>query len=75
MLFRSIEGNETRLKILHSQMQEASENSNGKKIVEISQAIHTCDESINSLFEELEELTHRHEKLSAEFDRQLQDIE
>ncbi|HOO46306.1 MAG TPA: ATP-binding cassette domain-containing protein, partial [Deltaproteobacteria bacterium] len=71
----AIEGNETRLKTLHSEMQDASENAHGQKIVEISQAIHVCDESINSLFEELEELTVRHEKLSAEFDRQLQAIE
>jgi len=67
--------NEARLKNLHAEMQKASENSDGLKIVEISQAIHTCDETINSLFEELEELTNSHEKLSADFDRQLEAVE
>jgi len=70
-----IEKNEKRLKELHSAMQEASENQDGQKIVKISQSIHTCEEAIDSLFEELEDLTNSLEEHSTDFDRQLEALE
>lgn len=70
-----IEKNEKRLKELHIAMQEASENQDGQKIVEISQSIHTSEEAIDTLFEELEDLTKSLEELSADFARKLEELD
>jgi ATP-binding cassette subfamily F protein 3 len=70
-----IEKNETRLKELHIAMQEASEKQDGKKIVEISHSIHTSEDTIDILFEELEDLTNSLEEHSADFARQLEELE
>ncbi|HOO37400.1 MAG TPA: ATP-binding cassette domain-containing protein [Deltaproteobacteria bacterium] len=70
-----IEKHEVGLKELHAAMQDASENQDGQKIVEISQSIHTSEETIETLFDELEDLTHSLEKHSAEFDRQLEELD
>ena len=74
-LERDIDGRDAEMAQLTQSMQTASENGDGAKITEISQAMHTCQKEIDRLFDALDRATREHESLSAGFDRELQEIE
>jgi ATP-binding cassette subfamily F protein 3 len=60
----------------HSQaMQAASESRDGARIAEVSQAMHASQKEIDRLFDELDRATREHEGLSADFDRELAEVE
>ncbi len=66
---------ENRLAQLHEQMQAASNNGDGSKIVALSRDIHSCQSRIDSAFEELESVTTEAEQKRARFDAQLARLE
>ena len=70
-----IEKNESELSRLNESMQEAAQNQEGEKIAEISQAIHSCQQSIDRLFDQLEELTRDLETRNAEFETRLRELD
>jgi ATP-binding cassette subfamily F protein 3 len=70
-----IEKNELELNRLNQSMQHAAQNQEGAKIAEISQAIHLCQQAIDSLFEKLEELTRALEIRKAEFEGRLNKLD
>jgi ATP-binding cassette subfamily F protein 3 len=70
-----IEKNELELGRLNQSMQQAAQNQEGSKIAEISQAIHLCQQTIDRLFEQLEELTRDLETRNAEFDNRLKKLD
>jgi len=70
-----IEKNERELDRLNQAMQQAAQEQDGTKIAEISQAIHLGQQTIDRLFEQLEELTRDLETRNAEFDTRLQSLD
>jgi ATP-binding cassette subfamily F protein 3 len=62
---------EAELNRLNLAMQQAAQDQNGSQITEISQALHTCQQTIDRLFAELEGLTRELETRSAEFKKRL----
>ncbi|MBU1052463.1 MAG: ATP-binding cassette domain-containing protein [Proteobacteria bacterium] len=70
-----IEALEKKLNSLMEAMQKASEDKTGKKIAELSKSIHTCQTSIDRLFNELAALTDELEEKSAVFEEKLKQIE
>ena len=70
-----IEKNERELVRLNQSMQQAAQNKDGTKIAEISQAIHLCQQAIDRLFEQLEELTRDLEARNAEFETRLNKLD
>jgi ATP-binding cassette subfamily F protein 3 len=70
-----IDAREKTLKTLHTAMQEATLARDGKRISGISMEIHICEQEIESLFTDLEELTHRFDRINAEFEDRLSVIE
>lgn len=70
-----IEKNERELDRLNQSMQRAAQNQDGTKIAEISQAIHLCQQTIDHLFEQLEELTRDLQTRNAEFDARLSKLD
>jgi ATP-binding cassette, subfamily F, member 3 len=70
-----IEKNESELRRLNQSMQQAAQNQDGTKIAEISQAIHQRQQTIDRLFEQLEEMTHDLETRNAEFESRLQSLD
>ena len=56
-------------------MQQASQNQDGPRIVELSQAIHTCQSAIDQLFDELETITDEFDLQNAVFEDQLKQLE
>jgi ATP-binding cassette subfamily F protein 3 len=56
-------------------MQQASQNQDGPRIVELSQAIHTCQSAIDQLFDELETITNEFDLQNAVFEVQLKQLE
>jgi ATP-binding cassette subfamily F protein 3 len=55
-------------------MQLASQNQDGPRIVELSQAIHTCQSEIDRLFDVLETTTHEFDLQNAVFEDQLKQL-
>jgi len=74
-LERDIDRRDAEMAKLTQSMQSASENSDGAKIAEISQAMHACQKETDRLFDALDRATREHEGLSAGFDRELKDME
>ncbi len=74
-LENDIENRETELDHLNESMQPASQNGDGPQIVELSQAIHTCQSAIDQLFDELETVTHEFDLQNAVFEDQLKQLE
>ena len=70
-----IEKTELELDRLNQSMQQAAQKQDGTKIAEISQAIHLGQQTIDRLFEQLEELTRDLEARNAEFDTRLQNLD
>jgi len=66
---------ETRLEELNEQMQAASNNGDGTKIVELSQAIHRWQRRIDDAFEALESATAEADQKRDEFDARLAELE
>jgi ATP-binding cassette subfamily F protein 3 len=56
-------------------MQSASENRDGARIAEISQALHVCQKEIDRLFDALDRATRNHDGLRGGFDQELAEIE
>jgi ATP-binding cassette subfamily F protein 3 len=74
-LENDIETRETELDHLNESMQQASQNQDGPRIVELSQAIHTCHSAIDQLFDELETITAAFDLQNAVFEDQLKQLE
>ena len=55
-------------------MQEETQKGNGEKIAELSNIIHNSQSSIETLFEELEELTEKFEIKKQELDSKLAEL-
>ena len=70
-----IEIQEAELTQLNKSMQQAAQDKNGKRIAELSQAIHACQSAINQLFGELEKLTDEFDSQNAVFEMQLKQLE
>ena len=70
-----IEKNERELDRLNQAMQQAAQEQDGTKIAEISQAIHLGQQTIDRLFEQLEELTRDLETRNAEFEARLNQLD
>jgi len=70
-----IEKNERELDRLNQSMQQAAQNQDGTKIAEISQAIHLGRQTIDRLFEQLEELTRDLETRNAGFETRLNQLD
>ncbi|MCG2829839.1 MAG: ABC transporter ATP-binding protein, partial [Desulfobacteraceae bacterium] len=66
---------EDELSELNLAMQEASQNQNAKKIVELSRSIHKCQSEIDRIFDELEKLTNLLEEKQAKFEKKLEEFE
>jgi ATP-binding cassette subfamily F protein 3 len=73
-LERDIERQDVELARLTQAMQAASENRDGARIAEVSQAMHACQKEIDRLFDALDRATRDHEGLSAGFDRELEEL-
>lgn len=74
-LENDIETRETELDYLNESMQQASQNQDGPRIVELSQAIHTCQSAIDQLFDKLEKSTDEFDLQNAVFEDQLKRLE
>ena len=70
-----VEKEEAELNRLNQAMQQAAQDQNGSRIAEISQALHTSQQTIDRLFAELEELTRELETREAEFIERLSRFE
>jgi len=60
---------------LNQALQEASQNQNGKKIVEFSRFIHKRQSEIDRIFDELEKFTGFLEEKRAKFEKKLEELE
>jgi ATP-binding cassette subfamily F protein 3 len=69
-----IEKNEDTLNNATSKMQEETQKGNGEKIAELSNIIHNSQSSIETLFEELEDLTEKFEIKKCELDSKLAEL-
>ena len=74
-LERDIDRRDQEMSRLTRAMQAASENSDGVKIAEVAQAMHACQKEIDRLFDALDRATREHEGLSADFERELKEVE
>jgi ATP-binding cassette subfamily F protein 3 len=74
-LEHAIERQDAEMAQLTQAMQSASENRDGARIAEISQAIHVGQKEIDRLFDALDRATRDHEGQSAGFDRELAELE
>ncbi|MEI6128132.1 MAG: ATP-binding cassette domain-containing protein, partial [Pseudomonadota bacterium] len=70
-----IDAHEQQLKACYNEMQEASQQQNGPLIARLSQAMHSCQTTIDRLFDELETLTASFDGQKELFDRKLEEIE
>ena len=70
-----IDTQEKHLKDLHTQMQTASENNDGKLIAQMAREIHQCQSLIDSDFEEFETLSETLETQRLPFDQRLQQLD
>jgi ATP-binding cassette subfamily F protein 3 len=74
-LENEIEKHEADLNRLNDSMQQASRSQNGTEITEISQALHVCQQAIDRLFEQLENVTREIEARNAEFEVRLAQLD
>ena len=70
-----MENEEAELARLNLSMQQAAQDQDGARITEISQALHSCQQTIDRLFDELEELTRDLETRKAEFETRLNQLD
>jgi ATP-binding cassette, subfamily F, member 3 len=71
----TIEIEETRLETLNQEMVQASQDQDGQRIAELSPLIRQCQESIDALFSELENLYTEKEKVEVESEVQLKALD
>jgi ATP-binding cassette subfamily F protein 3 len=69
-----IETNENTLVELNHAILEASQAQDGQKIAELSRQIHTCQSTIDDLFDKLERFSTEFDTKSAVFEKQLEDL-
>jgi ATP-binding cassette subfamily F protein 3 len=69
-----IEACEKKLSDLNHSMQLATQEQDGQRIAELSQALHLCQSDIDHLFDDLESVTDEFEQQSAAFQKQLEDL-
>jgi ATP-binding cassette subfamily F protein 3 len=74
-LERDIERRDAEMAQLTQAMQAASENRDGTRIAEVSQAMHACQKDIDRLFDALDRTTRDHDGLRAGFDRELSETD
>lgn len=70
-----IETEEARLETLNREMVRASQDKDGQQIAELSPAIHKCRETIDALFNDLEELYTDKERVEAQIDAKLKALD
>jgi ATP-binding cassette subfamily F protein 3 len=70
-----MEKEEAELGRLNLSMQQAAQDQNGSRITEISQALHTSQQTIDRLFAELEELTRDLDARNAKFETRLKQLD
>jgi ATP-binding cassette subfamily F protein 3 len=70
-----MEKEEAELSRLNLSMQQATQNQDGSRITEISRALHACQQTIDQLFEEQEELTRNLDAHNAEFEARLNKLD
>ncbi|MGD9176032.1 MAG: ABC-F family ATP-binding cassette domain-containing protein [Desulfobacterales bacterium] len=70
-----IEKNEAELNRLNESMQQASRSQNGAEITEISRDIHACQQTIDRLFKQLEDVTGEILIRNAEFENRLKQLD
>jgi ATP-binding cassette subfamily F protein 3 len=70
-----IEKKEAELSRLNQSMQQATQAQNGAQIADISRAIHTCQQAIDQLFEQLSDVTRELETRGAEFESRLEQLD
>ena len=70
-----MENEEAELARLNLSMQQAAQDQDGARITEISQALHSCQQTIDRLFDKLEELTRDLETRKAEFETRLNQLD
>ena len=70
-----MEQEEAELGRLNLSMQQAAQDQDGSRITEISRALHACQQTIDRLFEELEELTRDLDARNAQFEARLNKLE
>jgi len=70
-----IDLHEKKLDKLNESMLQASEQQDGSKIAELSQSIHSCRLTIDSLFDELEEITGQLDEQMIVFDKKLEKLD
>ena len=75
LLENDIENREAELDRLNPAMQLASQNQDGPKIVELSQAIHSCQTAIDELFDKLEKTTGEFDRQNAVFEEELRQLD
>jgi len=71
----AIEKHEKKLDELNTAMQEASQVQDPKRIATVSQSIHSCRTTIDSLFDELEKFTAGFEEQNAMYEKKLKQLE
>ena len=74
-LENQMENEEAEMARLNRSMQQAAQDQDGTRISEISQALHSCQQTIDRLFDELEALTRKLEIRSAEFEARLHKLD
>jgi ATP-binding cassette subfamily F protein 3 len=72
---REMEKKETELSRLNLSMQQAAQNQNGSRITEISRALHSCQQTMDRLFKELEKLTRELDARNVEFEVRLKKLD
>ena len=70
-----MENEDADLARLNLSMQQAAQDQDGARISEISQAIHSCQQTIDRLYDELEELTRKLETRNDEFETRLKQLD
>lgn len=71
----NIDLHEKKLNKLNESMLQASQQQDGSKIAELSRSIHSCRLTIDSLFDELEEITGKLDKQMIVFDKKLEQLD
>ena len=71
----TIEGREVEMGYLNDAMVTASQQKDGGRIRELSQALHACQQTIDAAFAELETATEALEALKAEFEQRRKEID
>ena len=70
-----MENEEAELERLNLSMQKAAQDQDGSRIAEISQALHASQQTIDRLFEELDDLTRDLDAHNAQFEARLNDLD